>query len=99
MTDGSRVRVGFIGVGSMARHHLAEILARPDTEVTAICEPSPLAAVAATELFARHGVTAPPNEPDWRRFIDVHADRLDAVFIITPHALHHAQATACLEAG
>jgi len=27
------------------------------------------------------------------------ADQLDAVFIITPHVLHFAQATACLEAG
>ena len=99
MTDGSRVRVGFIGVGSMARYHLADILARPDTDVTAICEPSEVAAAAAEGVFAGHGRAAPPNEPDWRRCIERYADRLDAVFIITPHALHFAQATACLEAG
>jgi predicted dehydrogenase len=99
MTDGSRVRVGFIGVGAMARYHLRDILARSDTEVTAICEPSAAAAADAAALFARHGLVAPPNEPDWTRFVANHGDRLDAVFIITPHALHHAQATACLEAG
>lgn len=99
MTKAARVRVGFIGVGNMARWHLTEILSRTDTEVTAICEPSEAATAAAAETFARHGLTAPPNEPDWRRFIERFADRLDAVFIITPHALHHTQATACLEAG
>ena len=37
--------------------------------------------------------------PDWERFVRTFADQLDAVFIITPHVLHFAQATACLEAG
>src|SRR4051794_25307802 len=99
MTDGSRVRVGFIGVGSMARYHLTDMLGRADTEVTAICEPSDGAASAAGELFRRHGIEVPPNEPDWRRFLEVYGEGLDAVFIITPHALHHLQAMACLEAG
>ena len=47
----------------------------------------------------RSGATPPANEPDWRRFVERYAGRLDAVFIMTPHALHFEQATACLEAG
>jgi predicted dehydrogenase len=94
-----RVRVGFIGVGVMARHHLGEILVREDTEIVAVCEPSAPAYAAAAQLFDQHGIPAPPNEPDWARFVADYADQLDAVFIITPHALHFAQATACLEAG
>jgi predicted dehydrogenase len=94
-----RIRVGFIGVGVMARHHLGEILVRDDTEIVAVCEPSAPAYAAAAQLFDQHGIPAPPNEPDWAKFVADYADQLDAVFIITPHALHFAQATACLEAG
>ena len=99
MTDGHATRVGFIGTGAMARAHLREMLVRDDTRVVAVCEPSAAAYGQATELFDRHGLAAPPNEPDWRRFVATHGPDLDAVIIITPHALHFEQATACLEAG
>jgi predicted dehydrogenase len=99
MAEEVRTRVGFIGAGVMARAHLGDVLRRDDTEVVAVCEPSPVAFAAAAELFDQHGLPVPPNEPDWQRFVTTFADQLDAAFIITPHALHHAQATACLEAG
>src|SRR5262245_20951137 len=99
MTDPAPTRVGFMGMGVMARFHLAEVLRRTDTEVVAICEPSPAAYAAAAELFDQHGRPLPPNEPDWQRFVSRFADQLDAVFIVTPHVHHFEQATACLEAG
>jgi predicted dehydrogenase len=83
----------------MARYHLTEILDRSDTEVVAVCEPSATAYAAAAKLFVKRGLPVPPNEPDWTSFVGTYAGQLDAVFIITPHALHFAQATACLEAG
>jgi predicted dehydrogenase len=95
----AHTRVGFIGVGIMARAHLGEMLHRDDTEVVALCEPSAPNYSAAAELFDRHGLAVPPNEPDWRRFVEAYAGQLDAVFVITPHVHHFAQATACLEAG
>lgn len=98
MTE-ARTRVGFIGMGVMARVHLGDMLRRDDTEVTAVCEPSPAAYAAAAELFDQHGLPVPPNEPDWTRFVATFGGQLDAVVIITPHALHFAQAKACLEAG
>jgi predicted dehydrogenase len=99
MAEAAPTRVGFIGVGVMARSHLGDTLRRTDTEVVAVCEPAPAAFAAAAQLFDQHGVRVPPNEPDWSRFVERFADQLDAVFIITPHLLHFAQATACLEAG
>ena len=100
MTETAPTRVGFIGLGGMARFHLREgMLRRDDTTVVAVCEPSAAAYAAAAELFDQHGRPVPPNEPDWKRFVATYAGQLDAVVIITPHVFHFAQATACLEAG
>lgn len=99
MADAARIRVGFIGAGVMARIHLGDMLRRADTEVVALCEPSPAAYAAVAELFDQHGLPVPPNEPDWERFLRTYASELDAVVIITPHVFHFAQATAVLEAG
>src|SRR4029079_9102711 len=81
------------------RYHLQSMLGREDTVVAAVCEPSPDAYAATAAAFLAAGQTAPPNEPDWERFIERRAGDLDAVMIITAHVLHFAQATACLEAG
>jgi predicted dehydrogenase len=96
-----RVRVGLIGTGLMALHHLDTMAGREDTVIAAMCEPSPAAFEAAADRVEASGAQRPPNEPDWRRFLEVTARELelDAVMIITPHAFHFAQATAALEAG
>jgi predicted dehydrogenase len=83
----------------MARHHLTTMLDRADTVVTAVCEPAAAAWTSASTEFTGRGLEPVPNEPDWERFIARFANSLDAVLISTPHALHHDQAVACLEAG
>ena len=99
MSDLPPTRVGLIGTGLMARYHLSTMVGRPDTYVVAVCEPSLGNWEGASAEFALREVAPPPNEPDWERFLDRFAAGLDAVVISTPHALHHAQAAACLEAG
>jgi predicted dehydrogenase len=92
--------MGIIGCGDMARHHLRRIFQQRDTtEIVAICEPQPSNYGAAKALFGEAGLAAPPNEPDFDRFLSSYRERLDAVFIVTPHAYHHEQATQCLDAG
>lgn len=91
-------RVGFIGLGMMARGHARDVLDHGG-RVVAVCEPSETAYAFAEKLFRERGLRLPPNEPDWPRFIETYAAQLDAVVIVTPHVLHHAQATACMEAG
>ena len=94
------VRAALIGCGSMARHHLRNILEeRNNTEFPVLCEPSEAQYEATAGVFAEAGRTIPPNEPDLARMLAKFAGELDAVFIITPHANHHDQAVACLEAG
>lgn len=62
MIGSAHTRVGFIGTGIMARHHLDEILdGTSDTEVVAICEPSAPAYAAVAQLFDQHGLAVPPN--------------------------------------
>jgi predicted dehydrogenase len=83
----------------MARHHLRTMLDRDDTTVVAVCEPSDAQwAIAATE-FSDRGLPLPPNEPDWRRFVERFGPELEAALVVTPHALHHDQTVALLDAG
>jgi predicted dehydrogenase len=83
----------------MAREHIADMLRGGQTEVVAVCEPAPAAYGAAAELLDQHGAAIPPNEPDWATWIATYASQMDAVVVSTPHVLHFAQASACLEAG
>ena len=96
----SPVRVALIGAGGMARHHIRQMLkAQSTTRIVALCEPSEAMALETARVFIDAGLPPPPNQPDWQRLIDEYGAELDAAFIITPHALHHDQARACLEAG
>ena len=95
----SPVRVGLIGVGGMARYHISQLVKmQSTTRIVALCEPSEAMALQAAKIFVEAGLPPPPNQPDWQKFITEYGAELDAVFIITPHALHHDQARACLEA-
>ena len=96
MTD--PVRMAVIGCGNMGRHHLRNILQQTDTtEIVVLCDPLPLAIEESAKVFAEAEQALPPQEPDLQKLL-VDYD-VDAAFIITPHALHHDQAKACLEAG
>ncbi len=94
------ISVAIIGCGGMARHHVRSILKNfPHTRIPILCEPSQPAYEQMAGLIAGFGLKPPPNQPDLGILLDRHAAELDAAFIITPHALHHDQAAACLEAG
>ena len=94
------VRVALIGAGMMARHHIRQILKmQSTTRIVALCEPSEAVAREAANVFVDAGLPPPPNQPDWQKLIAEYGAELDAVFIITPHAFHHDQTKACLEAG
>jgi predicted dehydrogenase len=94
------VRVAMIGCGGFARHHLRRMLPLPDRPaMPVVCEPSPAAYAEFARLFEEAGLMPPPNQPDLDKLLREHAGQLDAAFIITPHAYHHDQVVACLEAG
>ena len=91
-------RTALIGAGGMARHHLP-LMIETGADIRVICEPDSnnyeLALVKLEEL----GAPTPPNEPVLAELLEKYADELDAVFIITPHNLHHDHAKMCMEAS
>ena len=95
-----RVRTTIVGCGGMARHHVRQMLMQQDTtSIDVVCEPSPEAYQATVALFEAQNLAPPPNEPDLARLLGAYGGKLDAAFIVTPHAYHHDQSVACLEAG
>ncbi len=99
MTKEPSIRAALLGCGLMARHHVTHILQHfPKTEFPVVCDPSEEAYAEMSKIFQRAGRDVPPNEPILEKLLNDFAKNLDAVFIITPHAVHHDQAKACLEA-
>ncbi|UCH27157.1 MAG: Gfo/Idh/MocA family oxidoreductase [Trueperaceae bacterium] len=98
MSDGTRLAL--IGCGRMAQGHVAQILRhQPTTPIPVVCEPSAQAFAEMLRIFSDAGAPPPVNEPDLARLLAAYADKLDAAFIVTPHAYHYEQASLCLEAG
>ncbi|HMP42158.1 MAG TPA: Gfo/Idh/MocA family oxidoreductase [Roseiflexaceae bacterium] len=100
MAQRALARTVMIGCGGMARYHIQDMLRQQKTtQIRVVCEPSAAAYEATVAIFAEAGLEAPPNQPDLARLLHDYAGELDTAFIITPHAYHHDQATACLDAG
>lgn len=95
-----KVRTIVVGTGAMSRTHLRAMLAQGDTtDIVALCDPSAQQLALTLELFDAAGVPPPATGPDLETMLGEFAGELDAALIVTPHAYHLKQATACLEAG
>lgn len=96
----AKVRTIIIGTGGMARHHIKQMLKQQDTtEIVALCDPSQPMLELAGKLFAAEGVPVPTTGPELEPLLQEFKGELDAALIVTPHAFHLKQATACLESG
>ena len=91
-----RVKLGVVGLGALAQRailpHLAQEDARARIEPVAVCDSVPGRAAASAERWG------------WREAYDSLDDLLrgadvEAVPLLTPIPLHHAQAKASFEAG
>lgn len=91
-------RTALIGAGGMARHHLPLML-ETGADIRVVCEPSGDNYELTLAKLDELGAPPPPNAPDLATMLEKYSAELDAVFIITPHNLHHDHATMCLEAG
>lgn len=90
-----KVRLGLIGSGGMARHHLNILQSVSEAELVAITEPSQDQRNATLQRFPQlQGV---PFFDDYHEMLD--KVELDGVIIVTPHTLHFEQAMAALDKG
>lgn len=95
-----KMRVAMLGSGGMARYHLRQILTLRDAiEVVAISDPSKDAYSEAVKTFEAAGAVPAPYVSDLETLIDHYRGLFDAALVCTPHAQHHAQTKALLEAG
>lgn len=94
-----KTRVALIGAGGMARKFHLPLMLETGADIRVICEPSAQNYELYADAMSELGAQPPPNQPDLTKLLADYSDQLDAVFIITPHNLHHDQAKACLEAG
>lgn len=92
---GKPVRIGFIGSGGIARHHMGQLLRIPGVSITALCDPVEAVITRAKEQFpalADAFVTADHKEL-------LRRDDVDAVLIATPHTQHFTQGMDAIDAG
>jgi len=91
-SNGTKVRVGFIGAGWWATaNHMEVLAARDDVLFSAVCAQS-----SETLARAQHQFGFAFATKDYRELL---AQPLEAVIVSTPHVLHYAHAKAALEAG
>ncbi|MCG0062311.1 Gfo/Idh/MocA family oxidoreductase [Streptomyces tricolor] len=102
------VRVGFVGVGYIAKEHLKRVLTDPEARVVALCDTEPSAAEAtrASVLDKLKGTArddllasfaqAPVHTNPVRMF---QQESLDAVFLCLPPFAHGDVEFAAIEAG
>jgi predicted dehydrogenase len=90
-----QVRIGFIGAGGIARHHMRSLAAIPEAKVVAFAEPSQVSIDRMVEAYP--DTAHIPVYADYRQMLK-EVD-LDAVEIHSPHTLHYSQGMDVLHAG
>ena len=91
----SKIRLGLIGSGGMARHHINILQGIGEAELVAITEPSPDQRNATTERFPN--LQGAPFFDDYREMLD--KVEMDGVIIVSPHTQHYQQAMDTLDKG
>lgn len=96
-----RVRLGFIGVGSRGRLHMAEMLKRNDVDIIAVADPDANSIAMAIEVTQKFGRKAPAvygkGNIDYKNLLN--RDDVDAVIIASPWEWHLPQSVDAMKAG
>jgi predicted dehydrogenase len=93
LSEKSKIRIGVIGAGWWStEYHIPGILAEPEAELVAVCEPNPERLAAAVKAYSLK-----KTYPDYKTMLD--NETLDGAIVCTSHATHYAIARDCLERG
>lgn len=86
-----KIRLGFVGVGSMGKNHVRSAKAVPNIELTAVCD---IKQEVANAVAAEHSVPAFYDHESLFK-----SGLIDAVMIVTPHYAHTPIAIDAFAAG
>jgi hypothetical protein len=99
--SGTKVRLGFIGVGARGMSHISEAILRDDTEIIAICDIQERSLNICRTEIAKSGRPAAKEYTGgldaYKRLLE--RNDIDAVIIATPWQYHHIQAVDSMLAG
>jgi len=88
-----QVRIGLIGCGGIARHHVNQLSKIPEAEIVALNDPNP---AMISRMQEQHPKTKKCEVfSDYREMLE--KANLDAVEIHSPHTVHFEQAMAALD--
>jgi predicted dehydrogenase len=88
----SHIRIGITGIHGYGATYFSTLLNNPNARITAICDINEGLARLTAEKFGVKAVFTDFNEL-------LSKGDVDAIFIATPHFLHHEMTMAALEAG
>jgi predicted dehydrogenase len=94
-----KIRLGIVGAGLKAAEYARGWTAMPDVEISAIAETDPASRLRFSEICAAAGRPRPAEYAADKAMLEAEADRLDAVYVSTPHVFHAANALAVIDAG
>lgn len=92
-----KVRVGMIGVGGIARHHLRIAEQIPNLEYVAFTEPSEKNVETLRKEFPRYAEA--PIYDTYEEMLEKEKGNIDATAIMSPHTVHFQQIMDSLDAG
>ncbi len=87
------IRLGLVGCGNMAHWHAQQLLKVPELRVTALCDPFALRTAEFRERFFNQA----QEYEHYEKMLE--SAELDAVLLVTPHALHYPQAMQAMQRG
>jgi len=100
-SEGSKVRLGFIGMGERGQSQLSVALFRDDIEVTAICDVDKEVIVKAQNMLSKAGrkkaAEYSSGDMDYENLLK--RDDVDAVLIATPWLWHTPMGVAAMKMG
>jgi predicted dehydrogenase len=93
------LKLGIIGCGVKASQYIATWIERVDVEIVCIADNSADALSRIQQLAINQSKPKPYANVDWREMLEHQSDKINSVYICTPHAAHAEQAIMALNLG
>jgi predicted dehydrogenase len=99
MTCNDNLRLGVIGTGHMAAHYARSWVAMPEVAFVALSDVNTGSRQKFSDICRSAGRPQPQEFEDFKSMIAACRDKLDAIYVSTPHAFHAEHGIAVVESG